>query len=153
MLQGINLGISSITNSLTDMTRLRISNRITQGGTMPLEHVARIAQVPGVSSVTPLTALVGTYQRPSNVVVAVGVDVPAWFKVYPEFRVPPAALQAMARTPNGTLVGAVIAQKYGWKIGDHVPVQSINMVNSDGSKNWEFTVTGIYDIDQGHSFA
>lgn len=153
MLQGINLGITSVTNNFTDLMRLRITNRINQVSPMPLEHVAKIAAVPGVSSVTPLTALVGTYQRPSNLLIAFAVDATAWMKVYPEFRAPPAQVQALLRTPNGALAGAVIAQKYGWKVGDRVPVQSLNITNSDGTKNWEFTIVGIYDVDQAHSFA
>jgi putative ABC transport system permease protein len=153
MLQGINIGISSITDRLTDTTRLRVSNRIDRNGTMPLSHVARIASLPGVASVTPIMALLGTYQRPSNLIVALGVDIDAWQKVYPEFRTSPEQLRAMARTRDGALVGVVLAQKYLVKIGDRIPLQSLNIVNSDGSKNWIFTVVGFYDIDQAHDFA
>src|SRR5271170_6079087 len=132
MLQGINIGINSITNTLSDTTRLRVSNRINRQGTMPLSHVARIASLPGVAAVTPITALEGSYQRPSNVLVVVGVDLAAWFKIYPEFRTQPDQLLAMARTRDGALVGSALAQKYGWKIGDRIPLQSLNVVNSDG---------------------
>jgi putative ABC transport system permease protein len=128
MLQGINIGISSITDRLTDTTRLRVSNRIDRNGTMPLSHVARIASLPGVASVTPITALLGTYQRPSNLIVALGVDIDAWQKVYPEFRTSPEQLRAMARTRDGALVGVVLAQKYLVKIGDRIPLQSLNIV-------------------------
>jgi len=153
MLQGINIGINSITDRLSDTTRLRVSNRINRQGTMPLSHVGRIASLPGVAGVTPITALVGSYQRPANLIVAVGVDLQAWFTVYPEFRTPPDQLQAMARTRDGALMGAALAQRYGWKIGERIPLQSLNITNSDGTKNWIFNIVGIYDIDQGHDFA
>jgi len=153
MLQGINIGISSITNRLTDTTRLRVSSRINRQGTMPLSHVARILSLSGVDAATPITALIGSFQRPSNVIVAVGVDLQAWFKVFPEFRAQPDQLQAMARTRDGALVGAALAQKYGWKIGDRIPLQSLNVINSDGTRNWNFNVVGVYDIDQGHDFS
>jgi putative ABC transport system permease protein len=153
MLQGINLGIDSISGKITDTTRLRVSNRNDQSGTMPFSYVSRIASVPGVASVTPLIALLGSYQRPSNLVVAIGVDIDAWVKIYPEFKTVPDQVRAMARTRDGALVGAAIAQRYGWKVGDRVPLQSPNMVNSDGSKNWDFVVAGTYDIDQGHDFS
>ncbi|MGO9930885.1 MAG: ABC transporter permease [Steroidobacteraceae bacterium] len=153
MLQGINIGIHSITSTFSDTTRLRVSNRINRQGTMPLSHVGRIASLPGVASATPITALIGSYQRPSNLVVAVGVDVQAWHKIYPEFRTPPQQLLAMMRTRDGALAGSALAQRYGWKIGDRVPLQSLNIVNSDGTKNWIFNVVGIYDIDQGHDFS
>jgi putative ABC transport system permease protein len=153
MLQGINLGIDYVTNNLTDATRLRVSNRVNSNGTMPLAYVTRIASVPGVASVSPLTALVANYQKPANFVVAVAVDVNAWFTLYPEFRTPEDQRQAMQRTRNGALVGAVVAAKYGWKVGDRLPLQSLNLTNTDGSKNWEFAIVGIYDIDDGHDFA
>jgi putative ABC transport system permease protein len=153
ILQGVNLGIDSTVKRLTDTTRLRVSNRVNVNQTLPLAHVSRIANLPGVAAVTPVTALVASYQRPSNIVVAVGVDMAAWFKAYPEFKTSADQQRAMARTRNGALVGAAIAQRYGWKVGDRLPLQSINIVNSDGSKNWEFTVVGVYDIDQGHDFS
>jgi putative ABC transport system permease protein len=153
MLQGINLGITSVTDRLTDTTRLRVSNRIDRNGTMPISYVSRIASLPGVASVTPLTVLIGSYQRPANLLVAIGMDIEAWYKCYPEFRTTPDQLRAMARTRDGAIVGAVIAKKYGWKVGDRLPLQSLNVVNSNGLKNWEFSIVGIYDIDQAHDFA
>jgi putative ABC transport system permease protein len=152
-LQGVNLGISSSLDRLTDTTRLRVSNRVNLNEPLPLAHVSTIARLPGVAAVTPVIALVATYQRPSNVMVAAAVDMDAWYKAYPEFRTSQAQLREMARTRNGALVGAAVAQKYGWKIGERLPLQSLNVVNSDGSKNWEFSIVGTYDIDQGHDFS
>jgi len=153
MLQGVNLGIDSLTSQFLDTARLRISNRVNRMGMLPIAHVARIASVSGVANVTPLTALVATYQQPKNMVVALGVDVESWFKIYPEFSTQPEGFAAMARTRNGALVGAAAAEKYGWKIGDRLPLQSLNVVNTDGSKNWEFTVVGIYEIERAHDFS
>jgi putative ABC transport system permease protein len=153
ILQGVNLGIHSSIDRLTDSTRLRVSNRVNVNATMPLAHVSQIAKVPGVAAVTPITALIATYQRPANVVVVAAVDLETWYKAYPEFRTPADQLRAMARTRNGALVGAAVAQKYGWKVGERLPLQSLNIVNGDGSKNWEFSIVGVYDIDQGHDFS
>ncbi|HTE42322.1 MAG TPA: FtsX-like permease family protein [Steroidobacteraceae bacterium] len=153
MLQGINLGVDSLVSQFLDTSRLRISNRVNRNGVMPLAHATRIASVAGVQSITPLTALVGTYQDPKNVVVSLAVDVDSWFKIYPEFKLPADQRAAMNRTRDGALVGIAAAEKYGLKVGDKVPVQSFNVVNSDGSRNWEFTVVGIYDIDQARNFA
>lgn len=153
MLQGINLGVDSLVNQFMDTSRLRISHRVNQNGVMPLAHVSRIAGVKGVESVTPLTAVVGTYQAPTNVLVSLAVDIDAWLKIYPEFKVPAEAREAMHRTRNGALVGIVAAKKYGWKVGDRIPVQSFNVGNGDGTRNWEFTIVGLYDIDNAPNFA
>jgi putative ABC transport system permease protein len=153
MLQGINLGVDSLVNQFMDTSRLRITNRVAQNGVMPLSHVARIAGVRGVEGVTPLTAVVGSYQAPTNVVVSLAVDVESWFKIYPEFRASAAARTEMQRTRNGALVGTVAAKKYGWKVGDRVPIQSFNVRNGDGTQNWEFTILGIYEIEDAPDFA
>lgn len=156
MLQGINLGVDSFKSQFLDTARLRVSNRVNRAGvasTLPIAQVARIAGIPGVASVTPLTALIGTFQEPSNVVVAAGVDVDSWFRIYPEFVASSSQLAAMRVTRNGAFVGAAAAEKFGWKIGDPLPLQSLNVVNSDGTKNWEFTVVGVYDIKDMHGFS
>src|SRR5882724_5459887 len=121
MLQGINLGIDSLTSQFLDTSRLRVSNRVTQGGTLPLAHLNRISAVKDVATVTPLVALVATYQRPTNILVSIAVDVGSWLKIYPEFRVSRDQVEAMARTRNGALVGAAAAEKYNLKIGDRLP--------------------------------
>ncbi len=41
--------------------------------------------------------------------------------------------------------GANLANKYGWKIGDKVPIASNIFPQQDGSKNWTFDLVGIYD--------
>jgi putative ABC transport system permease protein len=153
MLQGINLGIDSVTNQIRDTSRLRVSNRINRIGTLPSVYAPRIANVQGVASVTPLTALAGAYQQPRNIIIAFGVDVESWFKIYPEFKAPPDQLQAIARTRNGAMVGVALAERYHLKVGDRLPLQSFNVTNSDGSKNWEFSVVGIYDIEGSHDSA
>jgi putative ABC transport system permease protein len=153
ILQGVNLGIDSLTQQFLDTARLRVTNRVNKVRMLPLAHRARIAQLPGVVAVTPLVTLVGTYQQPRNVVAAVGVDVESWFRIYPEFKSPDAQVQAMARVRNGALVGAAAAEKYLLKVGDPLPLSLFNVPRTGGSNSWEFTVVGIYDIVDGHSFS
>jgi len=153
MLQGLNQGIETLSRDLLDTTRLRVINRANQMGMMPMAHVTRIASLPGVASVTGLVALPGTFREPSNVVVPLGVDLAKWFELYPEFKIPREQLENTLRTRNGALIGVVSAEKQGLKIGDRLPVQAFQLNNSDGAKNWEFTITGIYDIDNAHDFA
>ncbi len=152
-LQGINLGIDSLVSQFLDTSRLRVSNRVNPNGLMPLAHGARIAALPGVSNVTPLAVLVGTYQIPKNVVAALAVDVESWCKIYPELIVAPEQRAAMSRTRNGALVGVAMAERYGWRIGDRIPIQSFNVGKTDGTRSWEFTIVGIYDLDGARSFS
>ncbi len=147
VLQGINVGIDSVFK-LLNVAHLNVMSRVSMGEPMPIAHVPRIAAVPGVAHVTALTALVGTYKRPTNIVVVLGVDVDAMFQIYSELKLPPEQLAAVLRTRTGAVVGKQLARQQGWKIGDRVPVHSFNVTRADGSSDWVFEIVGIYDLEQ-----
>lgn len=151
MLQGVNLGINSLFDFL-NTERLRIDNRV-GGMLMPVAYRQQIEAVPGVAAVTPLQALVGTWQQPRNVVVALGVDARAWFDIYPTFRAAPEQLAAMQRVRNGALAGVAVADKYGWRIGDRVPIETFNLKHGDGGSTWELEIVGTYTIDRAPAWA
>jgi putative ABC transport system permease protein len=146
VLQGINVGLDTILNRL-NVAHLEVMSRIGLTELMPVSHVARIAQVPGVAHVTPLWAVVGNYQRPNNTMIALAVDMDSLFKIYKELKMPPEQLAAVLRTRSGAVVGKALAQKHGWKIGDRIPIHSFNTFHKDGSADWVFDVVGIYDLD------
>jgi putative ABC transport system permease protein len=65
--------------------------------------------------------------------------------VYPEYVLPDAQWKAFADTRTSMIVGRKLADQYGWKIGDKVPISSNIFPQQDGSKNWTFDLVGIYD--------
>ena len=71
-----------------------------------------------------------------------------WPSAYPNFKVPSDALEAFMSIRTGTLVSIDLAQKYGWKVGDHIPLQS-STPQSNGSTDWTFDVVGIFSSDDG----
>ena len=147
VLQGINVGIDGVFK-LLNTAHLDVMSRVSLTDPLPLSHLSRIAAIPGVAHVTPLTALVGTYQRPSDIQVVLGVDVDELAKIYETLRVKPEALAAMRRTRTGAIIGRSLAQKEGWKIGDRIPIHSLNVAKPDGSSDWFFDIVGFYDMDQ-----
>jgi len=151
-LQTINAGIGSVMDFL-NTSRLRVSSRVTLGQPLPYAHVARIAALPVTDAVTPIAFIAGTYQRPNNVQAVLGVDLTAMFKMYPEMHLPPGELASALRTRSAVVVGKVLADKYGWKIGDRIPIHAIGgITRADGSSDWVFDVAGIYDMDP-HEYA
>jgi putative ABC transport system permease protein len=87
-----------------------------------------------------------------NQTVTYAVDVPSYVKIYSGMHVTPEQVEAMRRTRTGALVGAKLAQKYGWKVGDKIPISSAIFVKkSDMTSNWSFDVVGIFD-DTENSF-
>ena len=67
------------------------------------------------------------------------IDVPTYFKVYPEVSVPPDQMQTFVDNRKAAIVGDVLAKKLGWKVGDHVTIQS-GIYGGD----WLFDIVGIY---------
>ncbi len=154
MLQGVNLGLDGLFDILST-ERLRSTGRI-NNSPMPLAHLQQMKAVPGVKDVTAVAPLIGTYQEPGNVVLVLGIDVEAWFKdIYTTFKLsdPETTLAALQRVRNGAVVGKKEAERFNWHIGDHIPLQSLNVKQLNGSSAWDFEIVGIYDIPRAPQWA
>lgn len=143
VLQGVNVGIKQVMK-LLDVSHLIVESRVNLGEPMPIAHAVRIASIPGVTAVTGINVVVGTYQRPSNTQVVVGADLAALLKINHDISVPPDQIAAALRTRSGVLIGSALAQKEGWKIGDRIPIHAITPARADGSSDWIFDVVGLY---------
>ncbi|MDP2326308.1 MAG: ABC transporter permease, partial [Gammaproteobacteria bacterium] len=142
LLQGINQATKQLLAAAhVDRLFVLSSDNITR---LPVAYLGRIGDVTGVSAVAVLAGFGGQYQDPKNSVPVLATDVRSLSSVYPELNVPDDQIAAMTATRTGTLVGDQLARKFGWKIGDALPLQA-----ADG-KDWTFTVVGIlnhYDAD------
>ncbi len=119
---------------------------------LPIAYQNQIASVPGVALVTHSSWFGGIYQNPNQGfqgVFQAPVDPEAYLAMYPEFVVPDAEKRAWFADREGVLVGRKTAERFGWKVGDRVPVQATIWRKKDGSSTWEFNVRGIYDGGQG----
>jgi len=115
---------------------------------LPKAYQEQIARVPGVVAVTHASWFGGIYQNPNTGfqgVFQAPVEPEAYLAMYPEFLVPAPQRQAWLEDREGVLVGRKTAERYGWKVGDRVPVQGTIWRKKDGTKVWEFNVRGIYD--------
>jgi putative ABC transport system permease protein len=105
-----------------------------------------IRSVPGVAVAIPVDLRGGTYQKPDQQVgiVAVRPD-DGWLSAF-TYTISPAYAKAFRATRTGILVNAVLAKKYGWKIGDHIPLMT-DVAQQDGSTVWTFDVVGTFKDD------
>jgi putative ABC transport system permease protein len=116
---------------------------------LPKAHQAKIAAVPGVVSVISANWFGGNYQNPNTGFQGVfqsPIDPEAYLAMYPEFLLPADQKAAWIADREGVIVGRKTADRYGWKIGDRIPVQAPYFYRKkDGSRTWEFNIRGIYD--------
>jgi putative ABC transport system permease protein len=73
----------------------------------------------------------------------------ALFKIYPELVLPSDERAAMLNTRTAALVGADLAGRYGWKVGDRIAVGTPIWRHPDGSRDWTFDIVGIYRFKSG----
>jgi len=143
VLQGLNAGIKqAIAHSHAD--RLYVVSRFNMGEPFPSATGVKIAALPGVVSVNARTRLRGYFQLPTHMVESVVTDPAAFFAIHDEIRVSPQALQRMREMPSGAIVGEDLARRYGWHVGERVPVQS-TLAREDGTQTWTFDLVGTYE--------
>jgi len=127
--------------------RLMVMHKVSLIQLLPISYMQQIAATKGVAAVSDATWFGGTYKDKTNEFAVMAVA-PGHFKLYPEARIPEEQLKAWQADRQGAIVGRASADKYGWKIGDKVPIQATIWVPKDGN-TWFFDIDGIYDADKG----
>jgi putative ABC transport system permease protein len=112
---------------------------------LPIDYQRRMEKIPGVAAATHQTWFGGIYQDPKNFFMQNPVVPEEFLDMHPEMILPAAARQAWLQTRTGAVVGRKTAERFGWKVGDKVPIQSTIWAKKDGSFLWEFDIVGIYD--------
>ncbi|HTQ62763.1 MAG TPA: FtsX-like permease family protein [Candidatus Solibacter sp.] len=125
--------------------RLVVVNRIGLIQTMPISYGDKIRVIPGVKYVTQDHWFGGVYQDPKNFFPQFAIDVENHRKVYPEFKVPDDQWNTFVKDQEGAIVGARTAKRFGWKVGDRIPIQ--NSIYGP-PKTWEFNLDGIYHTEK-----
>lgn len=111
---------------------------------LPISYVDRIERIEGVDEVAHSTWFGGYYQEPRNVFGQFPVDPDAYLDVYEEVKLPDDRLQAWLKNRTGAVVGEKIAQRFGWKVGDRVPLMTTIYTRNGGERVWEFDIAGIF---------
>jgi putative ABC transport system permease protein len=124
--------------------RLVIVNRINFTQPLPIAYFNRVKAMEGVRQVTHANWFGGYYQEPKNFLIAIAVEPSTYFDVYGrDYGLTPEAKAAFARERTAALVGESLARRWGWKVGDRIPVQSNIFSQKNGSRTWEFDIVGI----------
>jgi len=136
--------------SMAGLDRLIVRHKVSLIQTLPASYKARIQGIPGVTAVCDQTWFGGIYQDPKNFFPNLPVDPETFLAMFPEYLLKDAEKQAWLKTRTGAVVGRSTADRFKWKIGDRIPLQSPIWGQPAGQSQWEFEIVGIYDgLKQG----
>ena len=129
--------------------RLITRNAASLSFSLPVTYADRIRRTPGVHATTWANWFGGIYIDEKNFFSQFAVDADSYFELYPEYVVPDDQLAAFKRDRRGAIVGRKTAEKYGFKVGDQVPLKGTVYPG-----DWSFTIRGIYKgaddkVDEG----
>ncbi|WP_426683376.1 FtsX-like permease family protein [Xanthomonas translucens pv. undulosa] len=131
-------------SSVEGANRLIVASRLSIAQSLPVSLQSQIESVPGVKRVTYAMWFGGIYRDRKNFFPNFSVA-PNFFDVYSEYDVSPAQLKAFRETRTAAAVGAALAKKHDWKIGDTIPLQA-TIFPRGGSNDWPLTLTTIFKV-------
>ena len=130
--------------SQASVDRLVVSGKYSIIDSLPISALSQIQALEGVDAVTHAEWFGGVYQDGAEFFPKFPVAPKAYFDMHPEYRIDPEHLQAFMNTRTGAVAPKAVAEKYGWRIGDKIPIQGDIWGKRDGSRDWEFDLVGLY---------
>jgi len=121
-------------------TRLIVRSNISLTFPLPLNYAQRLRAVEGVRQISWSNWFGGVYVTERNFFPQFAVDAATYLPLYPEYKIPDAERLAFLRDRQGVLVGRKLADKFGWKVGDQIPLRGTFYPGT-----WTFTLRGIWD--------
>jgi len=125
--------------------RLVVVNKVNFTQPLPIAYYNRVRSVAGVRKVTHANWFGGYYQDPKNFLIVMAVEPETYTDIFSrDFDFTVEARQAFIRTRTGAIVGDNMARKWGWKVGDRVPIASNMFSQHNGSHTWDLDIVGIF---------
>jgi putative ABC transport system permease protein len=132
---------------LAGLDRMITIHKVSLIQLLPESYGRKMLTVDGVADVAHATWFGGVYKDPKNFFAQIAIE-PNYIDMYPEMRIPQAQKQAWLKDRIGAIVGRQTAERFGWQLGDRIPIQGTIWRPPDDSA-WEFVIEGIYDADKG----
>ncbi len=141
-------GAFSFGVEIAGIDRLVLIHKVSLIMPLPVSYLARLNTTEGVTMATHNTWFGGVYQDPSNFFAQIAVEPEPFMKLYPEYQVPPEQMKAWLADRQGVMVGVDLAKRFGWKVGDRIPIVGTIWQPKQGQV-WEFNIAGLYDGESG----
>ena len=125
--------------------RLVVRHKVSIIQMLPESYEAEIEQISGVENATHASWFGGIYQDPKNFFGQFPVEPREFMAMYPEFLLPEEQMERWLAIRTGAVAGRRTAERFGWEIGDRIPIQATIWRPEGGGNLWEFDLVGIYD--------
>jgi putative ABC transport system permease protein len=129
-------GVNSSSSS-----RLITRHAISLAFSLPIHYRHKLRQVSGVSGVSHATWFGGVYINEKNFFPQFAIEPSTYFPLFPEIAIDPKQKSDFLHDRKGVMVGRKLADQYGWKVGDTIPLRGTIYPGE-----WSFTVRGIYHM-------
>ncbi len=124
--------------------RMLVIHKVSLIQPLPESYLGRIGATDGVADVSHMTFFGGIYQDRRNFFAQFAVDVESYLRLYPELGLTDEAKQRWLANRTGAVVDRATAERFGWSVGDRIPLQGTIWRTRSGSA-WEFNIEGIID--------
>lgn len=144
MLDSVRVAFNS-GGSVAGADRMVVASRLSITQMLPISLDTQIESIPGVKKTAYAAWFGGIYRDPKNFFPNFSVG-PGYFDMYPEYVLPEAQRKAWEADRSGAVVGKALADRFGWKIGDTIPLQATIFPQKDGSNAWPLKLDGIFEL-------
>ncbi len=147
VLQGMKTGMErAVANTRADI--LYVAPAVYGEPPLPIADLSRLKSVPGVKGAAFNYDLITYYQKPTQPVDVLAIPPIDLMRTMLSTAgtVQSEDLEALRNTRTGLLITADIGKKYGWHIGDKIPLISSTLQTNE-SGTWTFDIVGMYTLD------
>ena len=144
LLQAVKIAFESGADA-ADAKRLLTTARYSIIDFLPIAHLGPIEKTDGVVAVAHANWFGAKYRDQSSAFPVFAVDPARHLDMYPEFTISSAQRDAFINTRTGAIAGRRLVDRYGWRLGQKLPIHSEIFAKADGSLDWEFDLVGILD--------
>jgi putative ABC transport system permease protein len=124
--------------------RLIVRHKVSLIQPLPASYESRMENINGIDAAMHSSWFGGIYQEPKNFFAQIPVVPEELFDMYPEYIVTDEVKEKWLSTRTGAIAGQALADRFGWKVGDRIPINATIYGKKDGGRTWDFDLVGLY---------
>jgi len=148
MLDALRTSLAGVVN-VVGADRVLVQSKISMIMPLPRAHYEKIRALEGVKAAASFNWFGGMYKDAKQPIQMQATDPAEFLRVYPDLKLRPEEITAWEGNRQGMIIGPMLANANGWKVGDRVPIRSQIWRKLDGSDTWQFDIVAIYDVNGG----